>query len=613
MASASAESVMWSPLIATVSPSTETTGVAEDVELIDMSKPYRKRVTFLRTGPSAWMMMSMPSSIAPAFRLRADLDALADALEGATFGFSLDPSRADRRRVATNLIHRYLIPRLGDPEGALLVVLFGSTGSGKSTLVNSLAGGDVSQPGSLRPTTRQAVVWCHADNLSDVRRLEAVGDVEFVTADHPDLRWMSVVDTPDVDSVIEFHRQQTTDILALADAVIHVTTPQRYADAVPWEFLRSVAQRDLPMLVVTNRLAKRSSGAVTDLASLLRKEKIVPDINARDVVGIQEQRLRGHGRLPSSAVKRVSAFLTSLASDHSSVVRQSVAGTLRTVVEDCQRVLSGLEVQRAEIEGLHRSVVVAVEHQASEISEQLDHGDLVGSEVVQRWQRLIGVSDLAAIIARGAGRIRDVIAPNSVVDDQQVDQVGREAREAMIDLALLRVRRAHEAITAAWQLEPSGSALIEGELRYPEEDRAAVGLVVDEWLASLVDLVSDQGQRRFKVARAASIGVNAAATTLLIAIFTATGGITGAEVGVTAGAAAAQQSLLEHIFGGAAARRLAEAAQQDLVERLGGVVEAEGDRFLTALSNVADGPDIDASIRNAVDTVTASASEWLDG
>ena len=555
----------------------------------------------------------MPPAIAPEFRLRADLDALAEALERATFSFSLDQSRAENRRIGSNLIRRYLIPRLGDPEGPLLVVVFGSTGSGKSTLVNSLANGEVTEPGPLRPTTRQAVVWCHADNLGDVRRLEEVGDVEFVTDDHPDLRWVSVVDTPDVDSVVEFHRQQTTDILGVADAVIHVTTPQRYADAVPWEFLRDVAQRDLPMLVVTNRLAKRSSGAVTDLASLLRKEQIVPDINARDIVGIQEQRLRGHGRLPTSAVKRVSAFLSGLAGDHSHVVRRSVAGVLQTVIDNSDQVLAGLQAQRHEIQALQHSVAVAVEHQASEVSEQLDHGDLVSGEVVQRWQRLIGVSDLAAIIARGAGRVRDIIAPNATVSDQHVDQVGREARAAMIDLALLRVRRAHEAITAAWQLEPSGAVLIEGDLRYPLEDRERVGVVIDEWLASLVDLVAEQGQRRFQLARAASIGVNAAATTLLIAIFTATGGITGAEVGVTAGAAAAQQSLLEHIFGGAAARRLAETAQQDLVERLSGVVESEGARFLDVLTAIDDQPDVDDSIRAAVAAVVASASEWLDG
>lgn len=494
-----------------------------------------------------------------------------------------------------------------------MVVVFGSTGSGKSTLVNSLAGREVTNPGTLRPTTRVAVVWCHQDNESVVHGLTAFGDVDFVTDNHPDLRWLSVVDTPDVDSVIESHRQLTTEILGVADAVIHVTTPQRYADAVPWEFLREVSRRDLSMLVVANRLAKRTGGAVTDLATLLRDNKIVPGIVARDIVGIQEQRLRSHGRLTTSSVKRVSDHLSELTVDHTQVVRRAIRGAIEVTAEDSKGVLDNLASQQTEVAALRDAVSVSVVHQSDQIAEQLDHGDLVGSEVIHRWQRLIGVSDLASIIARGVGRVRDIMTPNRAIPDEAVDRVGREARETIIDLALLRVRRVHESITAAWTLEPSGARLLTDGLRHPVEDRAAIGAEVDAWLASLIDLVAGQGKRRFTIAKAASIGVNAAATTLLLAIFTSTGGITGAEVGVTAGAAAAQQSLLEHLFGGAAARSLTETAQLDLVQRLSGVVGAEADRFLDALDQVNDPESISEEIAAALDKTLASASEWLDG
>ncbi len=554
----------------------------------------------------------MPPSIAPASRVRADLDALADAVDRATFRFSDDESRHRRRERVSALIRRYLIPRLADPEGPLVVALFGSTGSGKSTIVNSLAGRDVTVAGALRPTTRDATVWCHPENVGLLAELETTGHVAFVTDDHPDLRWLSVVDTPDVDSIVTSHREQTERILGMADATIHVTTPQRYADAVPWEFLQRMARRDVPMLVVTNRLAKRSSGAVTDLASLLRRERIVPGISSDQIVAISEQRLRQHGRLPVSAVKRIAEYLTDLAANHSTVVRRSVRGALETVVDDLDDVLGDLASQRDEVAALTDAVDVAVGQQLWEIAAQLEQGDLVGAEVLQRWRRLIGVSDLAAVVARGIGRVRDVLSPSDAVPASRVEQVGHEARDAMIDIAMLRVRRAHEAIATAWRIEPAGARLIDGDLASAHEDRQAAGDEIDAWLASLVDLVADQGQRRFKLARAASVGVNAAATMLLLAIFSTTGGITGAEVGVTAGAAAAQQSLLEHLFGGAAARRLAETAQEDLVERLGTIVEAEGDRFRRALDAVADGNAVRDGIVAARDTAVKSASEWLD-
>ncbi len=554
----------------------------------------------------------MPPSIAPASRVRADLDALADAVDAATFRFSADPKRGERRDRVSALIRRYLVPRLADPEGPLLVALFGSTGSGKSTLVNSLAGRDVTVAGALRPTTRAATVWCHRDNVSDLSGLEATGEVAFVTDDHPDLRWVSLVDTPDVDSIITSHRRQTERILGMADATIHVTTPQRYADAVPWEFLERMARRDVPMLIVTNRLARRSSGAVTDLASLLRKERIVPGISSDQIVAISEQRLKQHGRLPASAVKRVSGYLQHLAADHSKVVRRAVRGAIETVSDDIDDVLADLEHQQAEIAAMAKAVEVAVSRQTEEIAGQLEQGDLVGAEVLQRWRRLIGVSDLAAVVARGVGRLRDILAPTDAVSASNVAQVGREARDAMIDIAMLRVRRTHEAIATAWRLEPSGSSLVDGDLVRPREDREAAGEEIDAWLASLVDLVAEQGQRRFRLARAASVGVNAAATMLLLAIFSTTGGITGAEVGVTAGAAAAQQSLLEHLFGGAAARRLAESAQRDLIDRLGTIVASEGDRFLDALDAVSDRATVAEAIIEARSTVIKSASEWLD-
>lgn len=558
------------------------------------------------------MARAMPPSIAPASRVRADLDALADAVDAATFRFSVEVGRAERRDRVSALIRRYLLPRLADPEGPLLVALFGSTGSGKSTLVNSIAGRDVTVAGALRPTTRAATVWCHPDNVSDLSGLEATGEVAYVTDDHPDLRWVSVVDTPDVDSIVTSHRRQTERILGMADATIHVTTPQRYADAVPWEFLERMARRDVPMLIVTNRLARRSSGAVTDLASLLRKERIVPGISSDQIVAISEQRLKQHGRLPASAVKRVSGYLQQLAVDHSEVVRRSVRGAIQTVADDIDDVVRDLEQQRIEIGAMADAVDVVVKRQTEEIAAQLDQGDLVGGEVLQRWRRLIGVSDLAAVVARGVGRLRDILAPSDAVSVSTVEQVGREARDALIDIAMLRVRRTHEAIATAWRLEPSGARLVDGELARAKEDREAAGVEIDAWLASLVDLVAEQGQSRFRLARAASVGVNAAATMVLLAIFSTTGGITGAEVGVTAGAAAAQQSLLEHLFGGAAARRLAETAQQDLVVRLGTIVAAEGDRFLDSLDAVADAAAVTEAIVEARSTVIKSASEWLD-
>src|SRR3954447_22958960 len=96
--------------------------------------------------------------------------ALPDALErlGAALGAAelrlAVPGLEDARRVRRELVDQiedYLLPRLRRMDAPLLMVVGGSTGAGKSTLVNSLVGTEVSPSGVLRPTTRAPVLVCH--------------------------------------------------------------------------------------------------------------------------------------------------------------------------------------------------------------------------------------------------------------------------------------------------------------------------------------------------------------------------------------------------------------------------------------------------------------------
>src|SRR5690606_32244362 len=84
-------------------------------------------------------------------------------------------------------------------------------------------------------------------------------------------------------------------------------------------------------------------------------------------------------------------------------------------------------------------------------------------------------------------------------------------------------------------------------------------------------------------ARALSLGVNAAGVTLMVVVFAGTAGLTGAEVGIAGGTAAAGQAVLNAVFGDQAVRALAEQAGKDLSRRLEDLLESEADRFLDLL------------------------------
>src|SRR5918997_99963 len=78
------------------------------------------------------------------------------------------PGADDARRARDDVVAQvddYVLPRLRQMDAPALIVVGGSTGAGKSTLVNSLVGSVVSPAGVLRPTTRAPVLACNPDDV----------------------------------------------------------------------------------------------------------------------------------------------------------------------------------------------------------------------------------------------------------------------------------------------------------------------------------------------------------------------------------------------------------------------------------------------------------------
>ncbi len=545
--------------------------------------------------------------ISPAADLRAALDRLAEAVEAA--GFRLPgvakPARSQLRQVTSTLLRDYLIARLGDMDGPLLVAVFGPTGSGKSTIVNALAGRQVSPAGVIRPTTRAPVVWCRR-GLADRYRDRAFEGATVVEDEHPLLRSLTIVDTPDLDSYAEENRLRAERILAVADAGVFVTTPQRYADAVPWEVMRRLSDRGMPITFVMNRLSRRSSGSLADYAAVLRREGVA-DLARGEAVAIHEQR-RGDGVLPRSVMKGLGEVIEDLSVRRVELILESIDGAISAARRGSGGVAAEVDRQHEEALALTAAVDGAYQAQLEDLRAHLARGDLIRAEVINRWQRLIGVSDLAAVVSRGVGRIRDIFRPRQVVAGFE-----SEVNQEMVAMVANRAQRAVNTVVTAWEIDPGGRELLSPELRRTGADTPALAATeIESWLAGLVHLVREEGKGRFQLARAASLGVNAAASVLLVSVFAATGGLTGAEVGVVAGTAAAQQTILEHVFGRAAASRLAQRARDDLESRLARVLDEDAGRFRRIVEANSDPVATGAAIESAADLVAERAREWAD-
>ena len=205
-----------------------------------------------------------------------DISALLAALEGlgeqvAELRLPLDaPGAASGRRLRQEIadqLEDYVLPRLRRIDAPLLAVVGGPTGAGKSTLVNSLVGVRVSAAGVLRPTTRSAVLafnpadraWFEEPRvLPGLARTTGAGSSDPTALQlAPSERipaGLALLDAPDIDSVVTSNRELATQLLAAADMWLFVTTAARYADAVPWEFLRAAATRGTAVAVVLDRV-----------------------------------------------------------------------------------------------------------------------------------------------------------------------------------------------------------------------------------------------------------------------------------------------------------------------------------------------------------------------
>lgn len=215
-----------------------------------------------------------------------------------------------------------LVARAGDrlrlPDHTV-VAFAGPTGSGKSSLLNALAGRPVAEVAATRPTTSEALALVRADGAAPlldwlgVRRRHDLGSGAGLV----------VLDLPDHDSVVIDHRLEAERLVGLVDLLVWVVDPQKYADAAVHErYLRGLAAHRDVLLVVLNQVdrltAEERRACHRDLERLLADDGLagveVLDISARTGEGVAalETALAEAARRRQASRDRLAADLTVL-------------------------------------------------------------------------------------------------------------------------------------------------------------------------------------------------------------------------------------------------------------------------------------------------------------
>jgi GTP-binding protein EngB required for normal cell division len=160
-----------------------------------------------------------------------------------------------------------------------VVALTGGTGSGKSSLFNALAGANFSPPGVMRPTTKHlhACVWGMegAAPLLDwlgVQRRHRYARASALDDGEASLTGLLLLDLPDHDSVVTGSAAMVDRLVKLADMLVWVLDPLKYADAsVHRRYLMPLAGHAAVTTVVLNQADTLTPQQAADCEADLRR------------------------------------------------------------------------------------------------------------------------------------------------------------------------------------------------------------------------------------------------------------------------------------------------------------------------------------------------------
>ncbi|YCK35568.1 dynamin family protein [Actinomadura sp. ATCC 39365] len=523
----------------------------------------------------------LPAEVVEA--MTSALSALRESVSDLRFSLDL-PGAEEARQARADLLaqlENYVLPRVRTNTAPALIVIAGSTGAGKSTLVNSLAERNISRTGVRRPTTGTPILACHPDDrkwfaegelLSGLERLDrpstdsdTSGLVVVTTEKLP--QGVALLDTPDIDSVVEEHHEIAHRMLDAADLWIFVTTAARYADAPAWSLLRLAKERGARLAIVLSRVQPRSADVVLKHFVRMLTEYGLGDI---DRFVIHEATVTD-GRLPDSEVTDLRLWLAELSVDEArraQAVQETLNGVLnsfRTRVPALARHLEGQAAFRAE---LRSDVEAAYLGALAEIDKASKNGSLLHGEVLARWQDFAGSGDLMRSLQFGKSGKAGRQTPERVTAFKAAIRAGLES------VIVAAANRAAEEVVARWRHRSElGAKLADGLDRPSDNLLRHAGRAIASWQDHLNELVRTEGVTKRSVSKLVSFDPDALSLIFTVAMFSG-----GDGSGVP-------HRLVNALLGAESLRGIGAKALSDLRARIGMLFDEESMRYVHALDS----------------------------
>ncbi|WP_189216938.1 MULTISPECIES: dynamin family protein [Streptomyces] len=489
-------------------------------------------------------------------------------------------ARANRDELLAQL-DDYLVPRLREPEAPLLAVVGGSTGAGKSTLVNSLVGRRVSEAGVLRPTTRTPVLVCHPGDhhwFSGMRVLPHLTRAWVPRRERCDEQYplggdgrrvlrietaeslpqgLALLDAPDVDSLFADNRVLAAELISAADIWVMVTTAARYADAVPWHLLRTAKQHRVTLITVLDRVPHQVASEVSRQYGALLAKAGLGEVPRFTVPELPESAWGG-GLLPATAVAPLRTWLAHQVTDpgarHRAMAR-TAHGVLDSLRARMPELAGAAAAQYAAALRLTTAVDTAYDREHARVKRRLQNGAVLAGDALKRWR------------------------------SYPLDCTAAELLDALVEslsaLLLCAAIAADQSAAEAWRREPAADAP-ELTRRDPvlESAEHRIGMAVRRWRRVLEEYAEEEVR---------DLDGGAAPDPEVLAALVATALLGGRRVR-SAG------ERLAGLIGAHGALRLRDRAGRLLTEYVGRVLRAERERRLAPLDALDVTPEPQAEL-----------------
>jgi hypothetical protein len=546
---------------------------------------------------------------------RADLERvlieLRDQVEA--FRFVLQAPGVDGAKAAQleirNQLDDYVLPRIRGAGAPLLVVLGGSTGAGKSTLVNSVVRERVSATGVLRPTTSSPILVCHpdhfdwfmgADILPDMGRVEGpapdaiAGDQLVVIKNETLPPGLALLDSPDFDSVFEDHYEFAAKLMDAADLWLCVTTAARYADAQVWQMLQRAREHGATVGVVLSRVPQGAGSEIAEHFADLLDEHGVGDAYQ---FTIPETKIED-SRLPEEAAEEIRSWLTGIAENDEQrieVMRATLGGVLDSFRTRVPELAKQVEAQVEARTVLSTEVQAAYATALAELDEATRNGTLLRGEVLARWQDFAGTGDLVRSLHVRRGRA-DRRANRRRRTPARVRSLKSALRSGLESVIVAAAEHAADDVISRWRANPAGEELLAGQeetLRHASSEMPRrVTRTVSAWQDYVLELIRTEGVTKRTVAKLVSFDDEALSLVLMVGLL----GYGTSDVSVEEGTSAVPQRLLKALFGAESLRGMSAKARADLRSRTGMLFDEEAIRFGQAL-DAAGVPDENTAVQ----------------